>query len=85
MRGKDTEVWEGLDQYGKVCVPEKEAGEQLNDKDDSGQKNEKETRKKDGGEMKNSDMLADMVDDSEEVRKRVENFWEVSNYDKYLI
>ena len=48
----NTEVWEGLDQYGKACVSEREAGERLNDKDndkDNGnQRNGKETREKDG-------------------------------------
>ena len=48
MIGKNTEVWEGLDQYGKACVSEKEAGEQLNDKDNGSQRNGKESREKDG-------------------------------------
>ena len=48
MIGKNNEVWEGLDQYGKVCDSEKEAGEWLNDKDNGSQRNGKETREKDG-------------------------------------
>ena len=48
MIGKNNEVWEGLDQYGKVCDSEKEAGERLNDKDNGSQRNGKETREKDG-------------------------------------
>merc|ERR1712111_302674 len=45
---ENTEVWEGLDQYGKVCGSEKEAGERLKDKDNGSQREGKETREKDG-------------------------------------
>ena len=36
MSGKNTEIWEGLDQYGKACGSEGEAGERLNEKDTEG-------------------------------------------------
>ena len=36
MSEKNTEVWEGLDQYGKACGLEGETGERLNEKDTEG-------------------------------------------------
>ena len=36
MSEKNTEVWEGLDQYGKACGSEGETGERLNEKDTEG-------------------------------------------------
>ena len=42
MIGKNNEVWEGLDQYGKECGSEKEAGEILKDKDNGSQRKEKD-------------------------------------------
>ena len=36
MSEKNTVIWEGLDQYGKVCGSEGEAGERLNEKDTEG-------------------------------------------------
>ena len=48
MIGKNNEVWEGLDQYGKVCDSGKETGKQPNDKDNGSQRNGKEIRKEDG-------------------------------------
>ena len=48
MIGKNNEVWEGLDQYGKVCDSGKETGKQPNDKDNGSQRNGKEIREEDG-------------------------------------
>ena len=45
---ENTEVWEGLDKFGKVCDSGKETGKQLNDKDNGSQRNGKETREEDG-------------------------------------
>ena len=36
MSEKNTEVWEGLDQYGKTCGSEGEPREQLNERDTEG-------------------------------------------------
>ena len=42
MIGMNNEVWEGLDQYGKECGSEGEAGESLKDKDNGSQREEKD-------------------------------------------
>ena len=63
--GRYGSIWEGL-------YPEKKKGEQLNDKDNNGQRNGKETREKDESEINNPDKLADIMDYSEEVTKSVE-------------
>ena len=56
MIGKNNEVWEGLDQYGKECGSEKEAGEILKNKDKGSQRKEKDGNENiEGGNPKEAD------------------------------
>ena len=56
MIGKNNEVWEGLDQYGRECGSEKETGERPIDNDNGSQRKEKDGNENiEGGNPKEAD------------------------------